>query len=333
MMSITVIHPPADAGWADQRLRDVLRFALAGQEFRTVSTAGELDNLAGQKLLFALPLGDAGVNLEYVRILTRLRREPGLLEGCTGTVTVHNHSSARMAEGDGSIDFAFTDPPFGDFIPYAEVNQINELWLDRVTDRTGEVIISASQHKDLTTYQQMLTQVFGEVYRVLKPQRCACVVFHAAKAAVWRAFKGAVDGAGFHIAQTNILDKTQSSFKQTVSEGSVQGDPLFLLQKGGEAPQRPVSDQAVLRRLMEENAENPAFDRRRCYSTYVYTCLELGAAIQRDTDAWLNRREYRQQSKPGCQKRGDPETADRRAREDMDRLRRLLEQETAKGEA
>ena len=30
----------------------------------------------------------------------------GLLEGCTGTVTVHNHSSARMAEGDGSIDFA-----------------------------------------------------------------------------------------------------------------------------------------------------------------------------------------------------------------------------------
>lgn len=61
-------------------------------------------------------------------------------------------------------------------------------------------------------------------------------------------------------------------------------------------------------------------------------CGFMGAAIQRDTDAWLNRREYRQQSKPGCQKRGDPETADRRAREDMDRLRRLLERETAKGE-
>lgn len=62
-------------------------------------------------------------------------------------------------------------------------------------------------------------------------------------------------------------------------------------------------------------------------------CGFMGAAIQRDTDAWLNRREYRQQGKPGGQKKGDPETADRRAREDMDRLRRLLEQETAKGEA
>ena len=55
-------------------------------------------------------------------------------------------------------------------------------------------------------------------------------------------------------------------------------------------------------------------------------CGFMGAAIQRDTDA------YRQQGKTECQKRGDPETADRRAREDMDRLRRLLEQETAKGE-
>ena len=35
-------------------------------------------------------------------------------------------------------------------------------------------------------------------------------------------------------------------------------------------------------------------------------CGFMGAAIQRDTDAWLNRREYRQQSKPGCQKRGGP---------------------------
>ena len=61
-------------------------------------------------------------------------------------------------------------------------------------------------------------------------------------------------------------------------------------------------------------------------------CGFMGAAIQRDTDAWLNRREYRQQGKTECQKRGDPETAGRRAREDMDRLRRLLERETVTGE-
>ena len=90
-MSLTVIHPPADSGWADQRLRDILRFALEGQSFRTVHTAGELDGLSG-RLLFALPLGELGVNLEYVRILARLRREPGLLEGCTAGLLVDGAS-------------------------------------------------------------------------------------------------------------------------------------------------------------------------------------------------------------------------------------------------
>lgn len=50
-----------------------------------------------------------------------------MLENCHGTIEVRNISSEAMAEPDNSIDFVFTDPPFGDFIPYAEVNQINEL--------------------------------------------------------------------------------------------------------------------------------------------------------------------------------------------------------------
>ena len=91
-MSLTVIHPPADAGWADQRLRDVLRFALTGQEVCTIHTAEELDGLAGRRLLFALPLGDTGINTQYIRILARLRREPGLLEGCTAGLLVDGAS-------------------------------------------------------------------------------------------------------------------------------------------------------------------------------------------------------------------------------------------------
>ena len=206
----------------------------------------------------------------------------GLLEACTGTVTIHNTTSAHMAEPDNSVDFVFTDPPFGDFIPYAEVNQINELWLSRTTDRSMEVIISDSQHRDVFAYQEMLAQVFQEVYRVLKPTRYASVVFHAAKAAVWKAFKGAVNAANFQIVLTNILDKTQSSFKQVVSEGSVQCDPLFLLQKGAAAQCCSLNDRDILNQLIQKNTSDPSFNMRRCYSLYVNTCLELGAVISMD---------------------------------------------------
>ncbi len=78
-----------------------------------------------------------------------------MLEGCSGTITVHNQSSSKMIEKNQSIDFVFTDPPFGDYIPYAEVNQINELWLPSVTNRSEEVIISDAQNKTVESYSDM----------------------------------------------------------------------------------------------------------------------------------------------------------------------------------
>ena len=87
-MSITLIHPAPDSGWAGQRLDGILRQALAGREVQVVRRAEELSGLEGRRLLLALALGDAGVNLEYVRMLARLRKEPELLRGCTGGLIV-----------------------------------------------------------------------------------------------------------------------------------------------------------------------------------------------------------------------------------------------------
>ena len=87
-MSLTVIHPIPDVGWADQRLNGILKHALEGRQVRVLRRAEELEGLAGQKLLFALPLGDTGTNLEYVKILSLLRRRPKLLEGCTAGLIV-----------------------------------------------------------------------------------------------------------------------------------------------------------------------------------------------------------------------------------------------------
>lgn len=237
-------------------------------------------------------------------ILSGLRRKAkpfaeayAMLEGCTGTMEIRNRSSVRMDEADGSVDFVFTDPPFGDFIPYAEVNQINELWLGNMTDRAGEAIISPSQGKDLPAYQNMLTAIFYEIDRVLKPGGHASVVFHAAKAAVWDAFYSAISDGGFSIELSSILDKTQASFKQVVSEDSVRGDPLFLLCKADPVEAEEASDDEILDRIMVENGPDPSFDRRRCYSMYVYACLERGVRVVKDAkqvygryDRWKGRR-------------------------------------------
>ena len=87
-MSLVVIHPAPDAAWADMRLEDVLRHALAGREVPVLRWAEELDALTGQTLLFALPLGESGINLEYTRMLHQLRTRPHLLQGCTAALIV-----------------------------------------------------------------------------------------------------------------------------------------------------------------------------------------------------------------------------------------------------
>ena len=87
-MSLVLIHPTPDDPQADQRLAGILAHALEGRAVRTIRRAEDLSGLTGQKLLFALPLGRLGINLEYVKLLARLRREPELLEGCTAGLIV-----------------------------------------------------------------------------------------------------------------------------------------------------------------------------------------------------------------------------------------------------
>ena len=199
-----------------------------------------------------------------------------LLEKCSGKVVVNNSSSTRMLDVNGSIDFVFTDPPFGDFIPYAEVNQINELWLQNQTNRTDEVIISTSQNKDIVSYQSLLSDVFKEIHRVLKPNNYVAVVFHAAKAKVWEAFQHSISDSGLSIISSSILDKKQASFKQVVSDGSVQGDPMFLLQKITMRRQEEFDDMEILDELIRTHISDKTFDDRRCYSLYISKCIEHG---------------------------------------------------------
>lgn len=202
---------------------------------------------------------------------------------CSGTVNVVNQSSETLNLNDKTIDYLFTDPPFGDFIPYSEVNQINELWLGEITNKEKEAIISESQNKDLEKYQSMMTTIFVEARRVLKDNSKATVVFHSSKAEVWEAMKQVINSSKFNIVNTSILNKTQATFKQTVSKGSVQGDPVMLIEKGqvkeGTSGQSSSSEE-ILDKILKESIRNEEINVRLLYSKYITKCLEKGLRVE-----------------------------------------------------
>lgn len=95
---ILVIVPRDGTMEINLRLKKVLEYALEDRAIRQIRTAEELeayfdtDSLPLRRILFAVSLGDSGLNFEYYRILRWLRENPGVLKNCVGGIVVDGTS-------------------------------------------------------------------------------------------------------------------------------------------------------------------------------------------------------------------------------------------------
>ena len=118
---------------------------------------------------------------------------------------------------ENSIDYVFTDPPFGENIYYADFNYLVESWHRVRTAVAPEAIIDQAKGKTLTDYLHAMQRCFAEYRRVLKPGRWMTAVFHNSRSAVWNAIQEAILAAGFVVADVRTLDKRQGSYRQVTS--------------------------------------------------------------------------------------------------------------------
>jgi len=132
---------------------------------------------------------------------------------------------------DASIDYVFTDPPFGDNLAYAELNFQVEAFYGVFTKIEQEAIVSNFQGKQLTEYKSLMRRSFEEYFRVLKPGRWMTVVFSNTKASVWNGIQTALQEAGFVIADVSSLDKQQGSFNAVTNATSVKQDLVISAYK------------------------------------------------------------------------------------------------------
>lgn len=207
-----------------------------------------------------------------------------LVHDTNSKVLVHNSSSEVMNIKSSSIDYIFTNPPFGAYIPYAEVNQLNEHWLGITTPREREIIVSRAQGKSVNEYGEMMGSVFKEMSRVLKSNGLATVVFHSAHSEIWRVLASSYIEAGFSVQATSVLDKIQSSFKQVVSNVTVKGDPLLLLSKEERLVKHSHSECSLADKIIQDSANLTKEEKtnERLYSRFIGSCLELGIDITLD---------------------------------------------------
>jgi hypothetical protein len=139
-----------------------------------------------------------------------------------GTAFISTGDCAAIPLPDRSIDYVFTDPPFGENIYYADLNFLVESWHGVSTDAEPEAIIDRAKSKDTVDYQDLMRRCFEEYHRVLKPGRWMTVVFSNSRNSIWRAIQEAMGTAGFVVADVRTLDKKQGSYRQVTSSAVKQ---------------------------------------------------------------------------------------------------------------
>jgi adenine-specific DNA methylase len=235
----------------DERLRSALRFSITAVINRASRryqwNAKRPTNVLGGTLYVS--------SLRYEwNVLSLWRRKVAavgrlLASGPAGdcAVTVHQASATRLPIPSASIDYCFTDPPFGAHIVYSDVSLLWEAWLGDLTDRDEETIVvsGGDKPKGVADYHGLLYGAFSEIRRVLKPEGRATVIFQATDAAVWGAIITAAEEAGLFVVEASTMHKGQPSFKQVkgVREGERVAHTDVVLTfgsaAGARAAQRP----------------------------------------------------------------------------------------------
>lgn len=209
----------------DKRVRFALAFAFTntawhGTKMRRFNSRGGQRPLTGTLYVPQLS-SEANVFDVFDNKIRQLVRFYGGPARRIGNVPLrlNRGSATRLAWiPDASIDYVFTDPPFGSNIFYADCNLIAEAWLGEFTDEEQEAVVNRSRRpeqggKTLNEYGSLIASAFREMYRVLRPDCWATVVFQSSDGAVWSAIEAAAQRAGFEVHSAQILDKVQQSMK------------------------------------------------------------------------------------------------------------------------
>ncbi len=127
-----------------------------------------------------------------------------------------------------SVDYIFTDPPYGDAVPYFEQSIIWNSWLKFQPDYINEIVISDSKTRNKKTpeFEVEINQAFSEIRRVLKKNKFFSLTYHSLSGLEWKAITNACIKNGFNLHNFEWLVQKSFTPRQINRLKSVKGDVL-----------------------------------------------------------------------------------------------------------
>ncbi len=185
-------------------------------------------------------------------------------------VVSHDAATLDKVIKPGSVDYIFTDPPYGAFISYLDLSILWNHWLGfPVTDKTRELetIVGGEQKHTEKHYKQSLACSIKTSFRLLKPDRWCSIVFQHWDTSYFATIleTAAESGAELKAAITQTGDVIWSMHKKKNSASVLAGEMILTFYKP-----------AKVQKVTKPKKTNTAEDSAVILSEVFTACLNSG---------------------------------------------------------
>ena len=145
-------------------------------------------------------------------------------------------SDARSLDfHENSIDYIFTDPPYGGNVQYGELNFIWEAWLNLNTNwHENEIIVNQTRGVKEQDWERMMFDAMSECYRVLKPGRWISLTYHDTSEGTWQFMQDLMAEIGYVSEKTDktlFIDTPAKTTNQYFAEKVTKRDLVINFRK------------------------------------------------------------------------------------------------------
>lgn len=237
------------------------RFSLTGLAVETNLLARRGRGTLHRRLLQSVRAAEWGHGFEGVqprRLSARARSKVSAAD--FGRPTVVHGSSTSQPLADQSVDLVLTDPPYYDDVQYAELGSLFLAWAQASglitgsvhVDLRAEAVPNSLRGIDTGRYCELLTAVFCESRRTLRPRGRLVLTFHNTTGKAWWALARALGGAGFFVAALAV------AHAENETDHAKRGRCAFSRDLVIECRAAPVDPAAVV--IATEPAEAQSFE-------------------------------------------------------------------------
>ncbi len=160
---------------------------------------------------------------------------------------IYNTSAANLKCSDNFFDAVFTDPPYYNSVPYADLSDFFYVWLKRsigdvfpdlfttpLTPKKNEITEMVGwdpvryPEKDKAFFETNLSLSFKEIYRILKPNGIATIVYAHKSTAGWETVLNALLDSSLVITASWPLS-TEMQERTRASESAALSSSIYIV--------------------------------------------------------------------------------------------------------